>query len=187
MNSNTDKKIELWKELNGYINKIEETYSTFFSIFSVIFGIVISILSSEWITKESLSLRIVGLLFITIAVLVTIAYLAYNFRLVAIARMYTSKLERKINEELGENIYVWNSDIIDKYVSKRNCINQYLLPIINFILFAFILITLNYIMWNLGINILWNIIYSLITISIFTGCIISFMMNEKIRKDNYIL
>lgn len=121
MKNNVDKKIELWKEINSYINKIEEKYFGFFSIFSAIFGIVLTILSSDWIEKESLSVRIISLIFITITIFVTIAYLAYNFRLVAIARMYAAKIENKINNELGEYIYVWNSDIIDKYIILINC------------------------------------------------------------------
>lgn len=185
MNNNVDKKIELWKEINSYINNIEEKYSQFFSIFAAIFGVMITVLSSDWIKNESLSLRIIGLLFITITVFLTISYFAYNFRFVAVARMYAAKLEEKINEDLGENIYVWNSDIIDKYMSKRNIINTKVLPIVNSILFIFVLVSLNYSMWNLNLSIWISIPYTIITIVLFGFCIASFAMNEKIRKDDY--
>ena len=185
MGNNTEKKIDLWKEINSYINKIEESYSMFFSLVVTILGAVLTLLGTELLPKDVLFARIIALALIPVAMATVLAYLAYNFRMVAIARMYASKLEKEINNELSENIFAWNCDIVDKYLAKRNFTNTKLLPSLNLLFFTVTETFLNICMWDLAIHFLWKTLYTFVITVLFICCAAPFAKNDTIRKDNY--
>lgn len=185
MKDNVDRKIDLWKEVNNYANKVEETYPLFFSLFVAVLGAVLTILGTDIIPKDSLFARIILLIFVPIVMSAIMAYLAYNFRWVAIARMYATKLEKEINSELKENIFAWNCDIVDKYMAHKNFANTKLLPLVNGLFFITTLTVLNIFMWDLTINVFWKICYTAIITILFICCLAPFITNDRIRTEDY--
>lgn len=115
---NLNAKIELWKEINTYANKIEELYPLFYTLLITILGIIIKIFDGNLVPVKALDEKFIILIFLPIALSAIIGYLAYNFRWVAIARMYATAIEKEINKDMGENIFVWNSRIIDEFMAK---------------------------------------------------------------------
>ena len=182
MSQKLSAKIQLWKEINGYANKIEESYIIFFNVIVTIVGAVVSILEFKVLTIE---LQLALVIFLPIALAVVMAYLSYNFRWVAIARMYSSIIEKEINDELGEDLYVWNSRIIDDFMAKRNFTNTKLLPIVNILLFGFVWAFLNHTMFSFDFMLVFKIIYAVCITALFVACLCPFMCNEKIRKFDY--
>lgn len=179
-------KIELWKEINSYANRIEEQYPLFFSLFVAIASVSIALYSDKIFLPTEIKNTIIFLILLPIIIAAVMAYLSYNFRWVAIARMYLTTLEKEINESLGKNVFVWNTDIVEEYMSKRNFANTKLLPLVNSLFFLFIEGGLNYVMFSTGLHILIKIVYLIGTITLFILSICPFLGNEKIRKDNYV-
>lgn len=178
-------KIDLWKEINDFVNKIENNYSLIITLLITVFGAIIAFFDGDLVSNEIFDYHFFILCLMPIGVSAVIAYLSYNFRWVAIARMYLTSLENEINKALGENIYVWNSNIVEDFVSKRNFANTKLLPVVNICFFGFSLIYFNYMMYMSSIPLGFKIIYTIITVLLFTISICPFAGNEKIRKNNY--
>ncbi len=178
-------KVELWKEINGYINKIEEKYSFFFTILVTFFGGLIVFCKGNLISYKAFDFNFFVLWFLPIALAVIMAYLAYNFRAVAIARMYASAIEKSINKDLEETVFTWNSHIINNFFAKRNPVNTKLLPFVNSILFISILVFIVYSMWNSYIHDTIKIAYYIFVFLLFCFCLIPFFDNESIRTYKY--
>jgi hypothetical protein len=93
-------KFELWKHIDCEINKIESSYSTSFSIFLSLIGFLFLYVGNNiQIYDENMHLTepgVVFLIFLPIAVLFMISYIAYSFRRVAVMRGYLIRIERDI-------------------------------------------------------------------------------------------
>ena len=92
MEETTSIKIDLWKEINGYINKIEGNYPVFFTLLIAVLGAALTVLGTDLLPDEASTARLIMLLFLPVALTIVMAYLVYNFRIVAISRMYAEKL-----------------------------------------------------------------------------------------------
>ena len=182
---NLSAKIDLWKEINAYANKVEETYPLFFSLFIGVIGAILVVFSDTFFDENISILGTVLFLAVPIIIAAIMAYLGYNFRWVAIARMYLATIEKEINNSLGENFFVWNSDIVERFMSKNNFVNTKLLPLVNFLFFFFVWGFLNYAMWSTTWYLLAKIICSFAITALFIACICPFLGNEKVRKFNY--
>ncbi len=181
----TKLKIELWKEINAHINKIESGNPFFFTILVALFGAVATLLNADEAIKLSPDFLIYMLWFMPIVISVIMAYLAHNFRWVAIARMYASALEKSINNELEEDIYLWNCDIVDKFMAKRNFINRLLLPAISTLLFGLTTGFYAVTMCSFGIAKYWKILYITVIVTLFFACAVPLCFNETIRTLEY--
>ena len=177
--------ISLWREINNYANRIEESYPKFYTLLITLFGVVITVFHGNLVPEELFDEKFIVLLFLPLATSAIISYLAYNFRWVAISRMYATALEKNINNILGKNIYVWNSNIIDEFMAKRNFANTKLLPIINLLFFIFIAGFLNYSMFISQLNFVVKIVYLITTLTLFLMCVCPIIKNEYIRKYDY--
>ena len=178
-------KIELWKHINSYINSIENGYSIFFTLIITVLGGIIVYFKGDLKPEKLFDYNFYILCFLPIALSTVIAYLSYNFRWVAIARMYLSALEKEINKELDKNFYTWNSNVIDEFVSKNNFPNTKLLPFVNFSFFASIWFFFIYNMFSSGLELYIKIIYSIFVILLLIVCMMPFLGNDKIRKAEY--
>ena len=171
--------LEEWKYLNGYINNIDVGYqSSMVFLLAVFTGLV------GFFSKSENELVRYCILFIPLGIEVVLAYVDYQFRIVAILRGHLEGLEREMNKILQKNIHSWNSALVEMYMAKNNIVNKVMmLPIC--ILFLAIAVLcffiLKDIMWNSLINkyvfgIYWTIIFmfSVVILS-------SFINNEKVR------
>ena len=178
-------KIALWREINSYANRIEESYPKFYTLLITLLGVVITIFHGNLVPEELFDSKFIMLVFLPLATAAVMGYLAYNFRWVAIARMYATTIEKSINDTLNENVYVWNSNIIDEFMAKRNFTNTKMLPVINALFFVFIAGLLNYSMLVSKLNCVVKIIYLIVTLTLFIVCACPFLKNDSIRKYNY--
>lgn len=181
MSDKLSAKIELWKAMNNYINKTEASYQVFYTLFVALAGVVISLYGGNVILTARTEISLILLIFLPIALGTVMAYLAYMFRQVAIARMYSTAIEKEINIELEDCVFVWNSKIIDQYIAKKNFPNTFLLPMINLIFFAFIGFLLNCFMFALDIAVWIKVTYLICIVALFVACLCPFLKNESIR------
>ena len=179
-------KIDLWKEINGYINKIESNYPMFFTLLIAVLGAALTVLGTNMLPDEASTARLIMLLFLPVALSIIMAYLVYNFRIVAISRMYAAKLEKEINEKLGEDIFIWNSQIIDCYVAKGNFTNTILLPFVSLLFFVITVTVLGYFMWLLPLAIYIKIGYLIVLIILFCCCVAPILKNDSIRTSDFV-
>lgn len=182
---NVDVKIELWKEINNYANNIEGKYSFFVSIVVAIFSALMVLIENESYLVNLFELKVFLLIFLTLGISIIMAYLAYNFRAVAIARMYATALEKSINKDLNETIFTWNSDIVNEFFAKNNFTNKKLLPSIYILLFGVMGSHMGYFMWCFDIHTTFKIIYVVFLAVLFILCVLPFAANDKIRKHEY--
>ena len=183
--NNLQEKITLWKEINGYANRIEESYPKFYTLLITLLGVTITVFHGDLVPERVFDAKFIILVFLPIATAAVMGYLAYSFRWVAISRMYATALEKGINKSLGENIFVWNSNIIDEFMAKRNFTNTKMLPFINALFFLFIAGFLNYSMFVSKLDCVIKIVYFAITLTLFVVCACPFFRNDSIRKNNY--
>lgn len=185
MNDNLAAEIELWKTINEYSNRIELSYQFFSSLLISVIGVVIAFCKDNLIPDKVFDNKFIVLCFVPITVTAIIGYLAYNFRWVAIARMYSAAIEKEINSSLEKEYFVWDSDIVNKFMAKNNFVNRVFLPIINFIFILSIALFLNYSMFSSKLDGYIKIIYLISTITLFACSLVSFLGNEKVRKFEY--
>lgn len=173
--------LEEWKYLNDYINKIDLGFQSSMVIIVTIFVGLIGFFSTS--DKESINYCI---LLIPLGTEAILAYVSYQFRIVAIIRGHLAELEIKMNDALGENVYLWNSALVEMYMARNNLINQcMMLPIV--VLFLVMLLFCFLISCSLlGKSIIEAFIFILYWLLILLFAIIifvPFMQNEKIRKE----
>ena len=177
---NVEQKIKLWYEINDSINQIERSYHGFFTALIALLGIVITALGTKIIPEHETQVRIFILIFTPAAMASTIAFLAYNFRWVAMARNYASKLEAEINHELGEDIFLWNGRLVDKCMAKSSA--NLVVFFCNLMFFLFVWFVLNYYMWIIPISVAVKCIYTALLTIVSALCLLPFAGNEKVRK-----
>ena len=93
--NNLQEKISLWKEINSYTNRIEESYPKFYTLFIALHGVIITVFHGDLVPEKMFDAKFIILVFLPLAAAAVMSYLAYNFRLVAISRMYATALEKK--------------------------------------------------------------------------------------------
>lgn len=178
--------IELWKEVNSQINKIEESYGVFYSLLITFCGLVLTKFDGVLIPKKIMDGCFVILCFSPMIIAAVVTYLSQNLRWVAILRMYAKSLETDINNRLGKKTFHWNGRIVNDYVAKNNIISTILIPITNIMFFLFICIFFDYSMLCFdGINNKIKFLYIIYTIFLLLICALPFSQNEKIRKSNF--
>lgn len=177
---NTEHKIKLWYEVNRYINQIEGSYHGFFTALIALLGIVIAALGTKIIPEHATQVRIFILIFTPAAIASTVAFLAYNFRWMAMARNYASKLEAEINHELGEDIFLWNGRLVDKCMAKSSA--NLVVFSCNLLFFLFVWFVLNYYMWIIPISVAAKCTYTALLTIVSALCLLPFARNERVRK-----
>lgn len=185
MNDNLSAKIKLWETINEYSNRIELSYQFFSSLLISVIGVVIAFCKDNLIPDKVFDSKFIVLCFIPMVITAIIGYLAYNFRWVAIARMYSAAIEEEINSSLEKDYFVWNSDIVNNFMAKNNFVNRAFLPTVNFIFIFSTATFLNYSMFHSKLDEYIKIIYLIVTASLFVGSLVSFLGNEKVRKFEY--
>ena len=177
---NAEHKIKLWYEVNRYINQIEGSYHGFFTALIALLGIVIAALVTKIIPEHATQVRIFILIFTPAAIASTVAFLAYNFRWMAMARNYASKLEAEINHELGEDIFLWNGRLVDKCMAKSSA--NLVVFSCNLLFFLFVWFVLNYYMWIIPISVAAKCTYTALLTIVSALCLLPFARNERVRK-----
>lgn len=185
MNEKLSAQLELWKTVNEYANRIELSYQFFYTLLISVVGIVVACCRDNLIPERFLDGRFIVLCFAPIVVSTVIGYLAYNFRWVAIARMYSAALEKEINSSLAKDFFVWDSDLVNRFMAKKNFVNRGFLPAVNILFVLLVAGVLIYLMFASEIDLFIKIAYSLIIVLLFAGASVSFLGNERIRKSKY--
>lgn len=180
-----DALMTIWKEINEHINEIEINYAKIVSILITIMGAIIVYFQGDTVPRELFDCRFCLLIFMPITISSVIAYLSCQFRWVAISRMYLTSIEKEINTLLGGNYCTWNYDIVEKYVAHRNVANTKLLPLINGLFFVMSLLYFDSSMFASDVSIAIKICYCVFTVVLVVACLIPFVGNEKIRKEEY--
>lgn len=180
-----DALITIWKEINSYINSIEISYAKIVSILITIMGAIIVYFKGDIVPKTFFDCNFYLIVFMPVAIASVIAYLSYQFRWVAISRMYLTSIEKEINALLEKNYYTWNYDIVEKYVAHRNIANTKVLPLINMIFFILSLVYFDGSVIVSELNVAFKISYCVFTVVLVVVCVIPFFGNETIRKEVY--
>ena len=180
-----DALITVWKEINGYINEIENNYAKIVSILITIMGAIIVYFKGDIVPRAHFDCNHILLIILPIAVSSVIAYLSYQFRWVAISRMYLSSVEKEINTLLEYNYFTWNYDIVERYVAHRNFANTKVLPLVNLLFFIFSLLFFDYSMCISSFSIIHKYLYCVFTLILVVICVLPFIGNEDIRKEEY--
>ena len=173
--------IEQWKEINGFINKLDTELWIVFTILGSIYGVVITAFEGNMTPTHYMDARFWLLIMLPIISAAIIGCLANNFRWVAIARMYASSLEKEINEILGKENFIWNLYIIDDFVGKNNLHNAIVMPVIILIFFSILCLYLLVSMYTSDFNCVIKSLYLLYTLALFIVSPLSFWQNGKIR------
>lgn len=105
--------IDQWKEINGFINKLDTELWVVFTILASVYGVVITAFKGNLCPRQIADAKFWMLILLPIVSAAIMGSMANNFRWVAIARMYASALEREINNLLGKELYTWNLHVID--------------------------------------------------------------------------
>lgn len=172
--------LEQWKLLNEYINKIDLGHQNpMLILISFFIGLIGVVAGSEDNMVKSC------ILFIPIGVEAVMAYVSYQFRIVAILRGYIASLEDRMNELLKTNTYRWNSMLVETHMAHRNLINNTMMVPIGlvFIIMAVFCFLISFnvlggtVVGNIILLIYWTLII-IFAILIF----LPFLKNGAIRK-----
>ena len=173
---------EQWKEINGFINKLDTEVWIVFTILGSIYGVVITAFDGNMIPTDYMDTRFWLLIMLPIISAAIIGCLANNFRWVAIARMYASSIEKEINDAIGKESFIWNLYIIDDFVGKNNMHNAIVMPVIILLFFSILCLYLLVSMFTSEFNCIIKSLYLLYTLALFIVSPLSFWQNGKIRK-----
>ena len=115
--------LEEWKLLNEYVNKIESGYTQMLIIIINVFGLFAAFISS----KENIGIVKYAIYVIPAGFASAFAFLSYQYRIVAILRGHLSAIENEMNDDVGTNIHMWNSALVEVYMARNNKINKYMM------------------------------------------------------------
>lgn len=123
--------LEEWKSLNEYINAMDMGYYQILIITISIFTAIVAVVTSDIVTEELIKIVFI----VPLGIVSVFSYLSYQFRITAILRGHLAALEEKMNKELGENVHMWNSALVETYMAHNNTINNFMMfPIMLFII-----------------------------------------------------
>lgn len=185
MNENLSAKIEIWKTINDFSNKIELSYQLCSTLLLSIIGALVAVSKDNLVPEKMFDRNFVILFFAPIVFTAIIGYLAYNFRWVAIARMYAAAIEKEINMSLDKGYFVWNSDIVNRFMAKNNFANRVFLPVVNTILIISTAVFLNYSIFCSTLYVYIKVAYLIFTALLYICSLIPFLGNEQVRKSEY--
>ena len=114
------------------------------------------------------------------------AYVSYQFRIVAIIRGHLEAIEIKMNTLLRQDIHSCNSALVEMYMARNNLINQWMMfPICTlfFVMAIFCFLITFKIMWTSWVSILLFLIYWIIVTIAAYIIFIPFLHNERIRHQ----
>lgn len=174
--------IEEWRSLNDYLNKIDAGYQTTFTVFISAFVLIANLIS-----KENSAVSEYTLMLIPFAIITVLAFVCYQFRITAILRGHLAALEEKINEEIKENVHLWNSALVDTYMANNNAINQYMMIPMCVFLMSFAVICVGSFIKYSGEITFFTIVYILVVSALSLLVFVPFLNNEKVRKEVYYL
>lgn len=175
--------VEQWKEINGFINKLDTELWVVFTILGSVYGVVITVFDGNLQPTKVADGRFWMLVFLPLISAAIMGCMANNFRWVAIARRYASTLEAEINTCLGREMFTWNLHMIDNYVEKNNLHNSHIMPIIIVFFFVAISAYLAVSMWASPFDIAYKCIYIIAVVALFCGSMFSLLLNGKVRKN----
>ena len=173
-------KIELWHSLQKQVNIAKRSTIGMGVIGAALVGISNSFGSGET--------RVVGVaLLIPVVIMLMMFIIAYQNRVVAIKEGYLAYIEKRINEEIREDIYLWNTKIIPEFY--KGALNRSLLFSTLAIFFGILYFgSFIYLRWF----ILQNSLDVIFTVLLYSYMFITFVMsiiairqmkNDKIRED----
>ena len=174
--------IDQWKEINGFINKLDTELWVVFTILASVYGAVITAFKGNLCPRQIADAKFWMLILLPIVSAAIIGCMANNFRWVAIARMYASALEREINNLLGKELYTWNLHIIDNYVEKNNAHNARIMPAIIVLFFSVLALYLSLSMWSSPFVLTYKLAYTIAVIVLFIGSMASLAGNGDVRR-----
>lgn len=174
--------IDQWKEINGFINKLDTELWVVFTILASVYGAVITAFKGNLRPSQIADAKFWMLILLPIVSAAIIGCMANNFRWVAIARMYASALEREINNLLGKELYTWNLHIIDNYVEKNNAHNARIMPAIIVLFFSVLAVYLSLSMWFSPFALIYKLAYTIAVIVLFIGSMASLAGNGDVRR-----
>ena len=180
-----DKSIEEWKALSQYIMDIDKSYSNYITIITAISSFTVALLeiiNLKYCDSPNETLSYIFYI-VPIAFIVVFGYMGYQFRITAILRGHLASLEDKINKELGEDIFMWNSSLVEVYMAHNNVPNNTLMiPILIFVLGITTLCVME--TFKTG-TLLFNILYWILMVALSGLVLIPFFKNGDIRKKTY--
>lgn len=189
MKQTVEHKIRLWYEINGYINRLEGAYLVLFAALVALLGIVAAVLAAGLIPAYEVTTRLVLLILTPAAIAAAMAFLAFSFRRITLARAYAEKLEEEIGQELGEAMFQWQTRYADKPGTGRSA--YALLLICNLLFFLILWLALNYFMWLTPVPTEVKVVYTVVLTAVSVLCMIPFVrggrrkhfLNERDEPD----
>lgn len=174
--------LDQWKEINSLINKLDTETWVVFTILGSLYGIIIKSFNGDLTFSSTTDAQFWMIIILPLATAAIIGSLANNFRWVAIARMYSTFLEKEINKLIGKDYYCWNQYIIDDFLGKHNRNNSRTMPIISTLFFAVLYLYLVICMYQSTFLLLFKHLYGIGILLLFVICAIPFAGNKAVRK-----
>lgn len=173
--------INEWKMLSQYINDMDRGYMNFLSIFVTVATVTVTILT---LISNSENDKIAYIFYIIpLAFIAAFGYMGYQFRITAILRGHLACLEDKVNSVLGEQVYMWNSSLVEVYMAHNNVPNNTLMiPVLVFVVVTAVVCVIQ--TMQFGIYQI-NIVYWLVVIGMAALVLIPFFLNGRVRKKTY--
>ncbi len=170
-----------WTMLSQYVNDLDRGYEKFISLIALIAGGAVTLLTfiaDGQHDNYSYIFYIVPLAFLSV-----FGVLGYQFRTTAILRGHLARVEEEMNNLLDDDVYMWNSALVEVYMAHDNAPNNFLMvPIMIFI--VGVVAVCVYLTWISGV--LWfNILYWSVVLIVATVVLIPFFRNEKFRYSTY--
>lgn len=152
------------------------------------FVVMVSIFAGAAVLFESNERMLLGIFIIPPGIIALLAYVSYQFRITAILHGHLESLEKKMNEQLKEDVHMWHSALVEVFMAHNNTINNYMMiPMLIFIIIItiFCLICTRRAMMNIPVSSLFkNIIFVTYWIAMGIGVFIvlpPFLENTQIR------
>lgn len=176
--------LEEWKCLNEYINSMDMGYHQSFVIMVSIFAGVTALFTGNFGTKELMKVIFI----VPLGLVAFFSYISYQFRITAILRGHLAALEEKMNEELGEDVHMWNSALTETYMANNNSINNFMMIPIMFFIFLLV-IYCGFLTWKALLDVPYAIvIYVVYWTLVAVGAAIvfpPFLKNDDVRHKTY--
>ena len=170
-----------WEILHQYVSDMDKGYINYITIFTAIATVGVSVLALIPDIKSS-SLNYLFYLIPLIFVAV-FGCLSYQFRVTAILHGHLASVEERVNELMGENVFMWHSALTEVYMAHNNVPNKDLMfPIGVFVVMSCFIcgvktFTQEYIVGN--------ILYWLIVVCLGVFVLVPFFYNDTVRWETY--
>ncbi len=173
--------IKEWETLNQYVTDMDKGYINYLSIFTAIATAGVGVLAA--IPNVDVSSLKYCFYLIPLVFVVVFGCLSYQFRITAILHGHLASIEERVNEIIGEDIYLWHSALTETFMHHQNVPNKGMMaPICVFVIFTCVICGIETFTFE---HLILNIIYWLLIVCLLFFVWLPFFRNDKFRWKAY--